>query len=94
MIGAEHSALYTAVPIVFLAGQFIRAIIRQKMIGRLLEKDWPKMKPAVAADILGCWIWSLLMLFLILSSAFGRTITWRGIRYKLLGPTEVIVLNG
>jgi cellulose synthase/poly-beta-1,6-N-acetylglucosamine synthase-like glycosyltransferase len=94
MIGAEHSALYTAVPIVFLAGQFIRAIMRQKMVSRLLEKDWPKMKPAIAADILGCWIWSLLMLFLIVSSAFGRTMTWRGIRYKLLGPTEVIVLNG
>jgi hypothetical protein len=33
------------------------------------------------------------MLVLILSSAFGSTITWRGIRYKLLGPDETIVLG-
>ncbi|MHC4153357.1 MAG: glycosyltransferase [Planctomycetota bacterium] len=94
MIGAEHLALFAAVPIVFLAGQFIRAIMRQKMISKLLEKDLPRMKYAMIADILACWLWSLLLLFFILSSAFGRTITWRGIRYKLLGPTETVVLKG
>ncbi|HUT30092.1 MAG TPA: glycosyltransferase [Sedimentisphaerales bacterium] len=91
--GAEHAALYAAVPVVFLAGQLVRAIMRQKMISKLLEKDLPKMKYAMIADILGCWLWSLLLLLLILSSAFGRTITWRGIRYKLLGPTETVVLG-
>jgi hypothetical protein len=30
---------------------------------------------------------------LIISSAFGRIIRWRGIRYKLLSPTETIVLG-
>jgi hypothetical protein len=94
IIGAEHLALFTAVPVVFLVGQFIRAIMRQKMISKLLEEDLPKMKPAMAADILASWLWSLLLLFFILSSAFGRTITWRGIRYKLLGPTETVVLKG
>jgi cellulose synthase/poly-beta-1,6-N-acetylglucosamine synthase-like glycosyltransferase len=94
IIGTEHLALFTAVPVVFLAGQFIRAIMRQKMISKLLEEDLPKMKSAMAADILACWLWSLLLLFFILSSAFGRTITWRGIRYRLLGPTETVVLKG
>ncbi|MHC4622706.1 MAG: glycosyltransferase [Planctomycetota bacterium] len=92
MIGAESMSLYAAVPIVFLAGQFFRAILRQKMIGRLLEKDIAQMKIAMAADILASWLWSPLLLLFILSSAFGRTITWRGIRYKLLGPTETVVL--
>lgn len=91
--GAEHVALFAAVPIVFFAGQLIRAVLRQRMIGRLLEKDAPKMKVAMAADILGSWLWSLLLLVFILSSSFGRTITWRGIRYKLLGPTETVVLG-
>ena len=91
---AENLPLFVAVPILFFAGQFIRAILRQKMITKLLEKDWPQMKFAMAADIIACWIWSLLMLIFILSSAFGRTITWRGIRYKLLGPTETVVLSG
>ncbi|MHC4665834.1 MAG: glycosyltransferase family 2 protein [Planctomycetota bacterium] len=94
IIGAQDLALFVAVPVVFLAGQLTRAIMRQMMISKLLEKDLPKMKCAMAADILACWLWSLLLLFLILSSAFGRTITWRGIRYKLLGPTETVVLNG
>jgi hypothetical protein len=49
------------------------------------------MRAVCAADILAFWLWSLLMLVLIISSAFGRTVCWRGIRYKLLGPTDIIV---
>ncbi len=86
--------LIPAVPIVFLARQLIQAILRQKMISKLLEKHLPQMKAAMAVDILGFWIWPLLVLSLVLSSAFGRTICWRGIRYKLLGPTEIIVMGG
>jgi cellulose synthase/poly-beta-1,6-N-acetylglucosamine synthase-like glycosyltransferase len=93
-IGAENLALYAAVPILFLAGQYVRAILRQTMISKLLEKDVPRMKYAMLADLLACWVWSPLLLLFILSSAFGRTITWRGIRYKLLGPTETVVLDG
>jgi cellulose synthase/poly-beta-1,6-N-acetylglucosamine synthase-like glycosyltransferase len=80
--GADHISLFAAVPIVFFAGQVTRAVLRQRMIGKLLKKDAPKMKLAMAADILASWLWSLLLLFFILSSAFGRTITWRGIRYR------------
>jgi len=85
--------LFTAAPLVFLVGQFIRAILRQRMAAQLLAKDASKMKAAATADILTCWLTSPLLLFLILSSAFGRTIIWRGIKYKLLGPTETIVLG-
>ncbi len=83
-----------AVPVFFLASQLSSAILRQKMISRLLEKDWPKLKLACAADIFFFWMWSLLLLFLIISSAFGRTICWRGIHYKLLGPSETIIVSG
>jgi cellulose synthase/poly-beta-1,6-N-acetylglucosamine synthase-like glycosyltransferase len=83
-----------AVPVSFFVGQLSSAILRQKMISRLLEKDWPKLKLACAADILFFWAWSLLLLFLIISSAFGRTICWRGTHYKLLGPSETIIVNG
>ena len=57
------------------------------------QENVPKMKLASAADILLFWLWSPLMLIFIVSSAFGRTITWRQMRYKLLGPTETIILN-
>jgi hypothetical protein len=88
-----HVCLFTAVPLLFLVAQFSRAILRQSMARKLLAEDWPKLKVAAIVDIAFFWLWSPLMLALILSSAFGRTITWRGIRYKLLSPTETIVLG-
>ena len=93
-IGEKNLTLFAAVPILFFVSQVGRAVLRQKMISKLLKYDWPKMRAACAADILACWIWSLLLLFFIVSSAFGRTICWRGVRYKLLGPTKTIVLGG
>jgi ceramide glucosyltransferase len=89
-------SIIVAVPILFFVAQFIRAVLRQKTAYKLLNfeqlatENW---RPAYIADILLFWLWSLLMLVFIISSAFGRTITWRGIRYKLLSPTETIVLN-
>jgi cellulose synthase/poly-beta-1,6-N-acetylglucosamine synthase-like glycosyltransferase len=93
-------SIFIAVPVLFFTAQFIRAILRQKMAYKLLnyehqasEFEHRAMKAACIADLLFFWLWSPLMLVLILSSAFGRTICWRGIRYKLLSPTETIVLN-
>jgi cellulose synthase/poly-beta-1,6-N-acetylglucosamine synthase-like glycosyltransferase len=91
--GKDHLLLYAAVPIAFLIGQICRSILRQKMITRLLPGDAHKMKPAIVADILGNCIWSWILFGCIAASAFGRTITWRGIRYKLIGPTETIIIN-
>jgi len=84
----ENLPLFIAVPIVFLLCQAARAVIRQNMIGKVLEKDRANMKFARIADIYFSWIWSPLLFGLILSSAFGRTISWRGIKYKLISPTE------
>jgi hypothetical protein len=91
MAGFENLGVIWAVPVVFLAGQFIRATLRQRMVGKLLRQYRRQMKPAMVADILGCWIWSLLLLFFIISSAFGRTIIWRGIKYRLVSPTQTNV---
>ena len=83
--------LFVSVPVVFLVNQLGRAILRQRTAERLLEHERQAMRAACLADFLACWLWSLLLLFFIISSAFGRTIVWRNIRYKLLGPTEIIV---
>lgn len=93
MTGGKNLFVFAAVPAAFLAGQMWRAVLRQRMISKLLKEDLPKMKAAMAADILLFWVWSVLLLVIIISSAFGRTVTWRGIRYKLLGPTKTIVLG-
>ena len=85
--------LYATVPVVFLVSQFLRAILRQKMIIKLLPEDADKMKGAVAADICGTFFWSWFLLVCIISSGIGRTITWRGIKYKMLSSTETIIVG-
>jgi len=82
--------LFAVCSAIFLACQELRAVIRQKMIFKLLPKDAEKMKVAAAADIIGNPIWSLILLALIISSAVGRSICWRGVKYRLKGATEVI----
>jgi len=96
-----ESLVILGVPIIFLLGQLSQAILRQKMAQKLLKygrrvtsNERQAIRAAMSADILGFWIWSLLLLSFVISSAFGRTICWRGIRYKLLGPTEIVVLSG
>jgi cellulose synthase/poly-beta-1,6-N-acetylglucosamine synthase-like glycosyltransferase len=106
-ITSHQLPIFIAVPVLFFTAQFIRAVLRQKMAYKLLNYERratpsePRAtsderrttKAACTADLLFFWLWSPLMLLFIISSAFGRTITWRGIRYKLLGPTQTIVLN-
>ena len=93
VLDMELLALYAFVPVLFVAGQLYRAVMRQKMIARLLPEDAEKMKAAAVADILGTFLWSWVLFVFIASSALGRTITWRGIRYKLIGPTETTIIT-
>jgi cellulose synthase/poly-beta-1,6-N-acetylglucosamine synthase-like glycosyltransferase len=79
-------------PIVFFAAQICRSILRQKMIKELLPEDAGRMRPAMLADVIGACIWSWVLFICILSSAFGRTITWRNIHYRLISPTKTVVL--
>jgi len=89
----KNLLLFAAVPIVFFVSQLTQAILRQKMASKLLEKDWPQLKSACIADILAFWAWSILLLFFIISSAFGNKLCWRGICYKLRSPTDIIILG-
>lgn len=83
----------TVIAILFFLSQMGGAILRQRMISKLFEEDLPKMRAAILADILLFWLWSVLLLVIIISSAFGRTIEWRGKRYKLFGLTETLVVS-
>lgn len=76
----------------FFASQTIQAMVRQAMIRQILGEESPLVERARRADIRFFWIWSFVLAASMLASAFGRTICWRGIRYRLLGPTEVAIL--
>lgn len=92
-VHAEHVALYAAVPVVLFAGQILRAVLRQITMAVTLRQHLTRLAPAAAADIFGCWLWSIVLLVLMLSSAVGRTIRWRGIRYRLVSPTDIQILE-
>ncbi len=83
--------IFIAVPVVFFSCQLARVLLRQRMARKLLAEERRALRAAYVADVLAFWIWSLLLFFLIVASAFGRTICWRGIRYKVLSPTETII---
>lgn len=90
----EHIVLFATVWIVFFAGQLFRAVLRQLAAAKVLDEHLAQLLPAAAADVLGCWLWSLVLFALMLSSAVGRTVRWRGIRYKLVSRTQIQVFNG
>ncbi|MHB0946449.1 MAG: glycosyltransferase family 2 protein [Sedimentisphaerales bacterium] len=88
--GTGRWELFAAAAAFFFVGQLARAIMRQRAIFKLLPDDAEKMKIAAFADIVGGPIWSLVLLACIISSAFTRTIQWRGVKYKLISPTETV----
>lgn len=95
--GQSHAVpvwpLGAAVFAIVLAAHFIQALLRQRLAARLMPDRASRLQAAARADLLGFWAWSLLLLGLVLSSALGRIICWRGIRYRLLGPTQTQVLG-
>ena len=91
--GVGSWQIFAAMSVTFFIGQLWRSILRQKMIRELLADDAEKMRVAARADLFGCSLWSLITLALIISSAFGRTIKWRGRRYKLLSATKTQIIE-
>jgi cellulose synthase/poly-beta-1,6-N-acetylglucosamine synthase-like glycosyltransferase len=84
---------YSVLGVLFWGLQISRAILRQKIIATLLPGYKEQMKAARYADLFFFWAWSILFLLIILSSAVGRTITWRNIRYRLNGPLDIQVID-
>ena len=85
--------IYSVGAVLFWGLQIYRAILRQKIIATLLPEYKEQMKTARYADLLFFWAFSILFLLIMLSSAVGRTITWRNIRYRLNGPLDIQVID-
>ncbi len=91
--GYDHRNLCYALPAVFFGCQFVRSILRQQLIAKLLRQDKERLKPVRIADIAFFWFFSWILLGVIILSAFGRTITWRNIKYKLNSPTDIQIIK-
>ncbi len=87
----KNATFFAITAAAILLAQFARAVIRQRMISHLLVKDIKAMRAAAWADILFFWVWGIILLIGIVSSAFGKTICWRGIRYRMNSPLDVVV---
>ncbi len=91
LLTADRLPLYWSVPTLFLGGQFLRAVLREYMITKILPEEADKLKTVRCADICGNLFFSLLLLGCIISSACGNNITWRGVTYRLIGPAKTVV---
>ena len=86
-----HWKFIAAVPAIFFISHLFCSLLRQRLIFKLLPNDAGSLKIARFVDVAAGWLLSLVLLAIIISSAFGRRIRWRGITYKLVGPTKTIV---
>ena len=94
IVDSPKAALIAAlVPVTFLFSNMVLACMRQYMITRLLPNEAGKLKTARIFDILTGPLLSAILFVVIMSSAFGRKIKWRGIEYVLAGPTKTIKLT-
>ncbi len=84
-------ALFIAVPLTFILAQFLQAVLRQRMIAKVLPEQKNRMIPAMVLDIAACAFMSAILMVMVVGSAFGRTIRWRGIRYKIQSPTDIVI---
>ncbi len=90
---AQKTWLFILLPAVFVLGHLWRTYLRQAMVKKLLSDNAKRLKSAAVADILASALWSWILLICIIASGFGRTIIWRGVKYKLVSPTQTEVIR-
>ncbi len=91
--GIDKWPFYVAFAAIVLGCQIVRAIMRQILAAVLLTDERDALLISRWADLLGFWASGLLMLAVIIASSFGRTITWRGIRYRIKSPTDIEIIE-
>lgn len=92
-VQAPYRLEYTIAFVVFLGCQFFRAVVRQRLASRLLDKDKEALRLVWWVDVLGFWAGGIILAGMILSSAFGRTIVWRQVCYRIHSPTKIEILT-
>ncbi|AQQ09438.1 N-glycosyltransferase [Sedimentisphaera cyanobacteriorum] len=70
--------------LIFFSAMCVRAYWRQKTMQNLLYRYREDIQKYSIYDITLSSIVSLFMIVFLFVSAFGRTITWRGVRYKMI----------
>lgn len=89
-----HAGLHFVwpVPAILYGFAVVKAVLRRVDICIALPDHAAAIKPATWMDILGSPLVNLVMLVCVLASSLARTITWRGITYRLHrgGKTDIL----
>ncbi len=88
-----NTTLYMTVPAVFVLAHWTKSVFRSITAMKLLPQEVSKLKIAMIADFIFSPFYSIGLLVSIVSASFGRVITWRGIRYKLVSPEKTEILD-
>ncbi len=74
---------------VFIANQ-VRASHRRHAVRRALGQDVvDQLKPTFTLERWTTPLWMGINLMLLIRAAFGRVITWRGLKYRIDGPQQI-----
>jgi cellulose synthase/poly-beta-1,6-N-acetylglucosamine synthase-like glycosyltransferase len=89
----NHCWIYITVAIFFITSHFYKASLRNRIVKKRLAEVHNKFTVTFLADLIAGPLVTVIIFALILSSAFGRVIKWRGKKYKLLNAYKTIILD-
>ena len=87
---AGLALLGTAALATVLVANQVRASLRGRVVREAFDDATAaRLRPALWLDRWASWLWMSAHLLLILRAAVGRTMRWRGVRYRVYGPQHV-----
>lgn len=89
----NHLWIYITAAIIFTISHFYKANLRNKIVKKRLTEVADKFATTFLIDLIAGPLVTLTIFILIISSVFGRTIKWRGKKYKLLNAYKTIILD-
>ena len=91
-LGQSWWLVLSALLVIFALGA-AKGFIRWRAVSLALPGYGPELRRDLAAHICLWPFASLLYLYNAIVAAFSRRITWRGITYNLLSPTEAVIIS-
>jgi cellulose synthase/poly-beta-1,6-N-acetylglucosamine synthase-like glycosyltransferase len=90
--GLDVVAVSLAVGLIYVLG-VLKSVFRQKAVELVLKEDYAELKRYRLAYWLLYPLANVVFLYNLMVSAASRVIEWRGVRYKLVSPTETLILR-
>lgn len=92
LLGQSWWLVLSFLIVIFALGA-AKGFVRWRAVSLALPGYGPELRRDLAAHIVLWPFASLLYLYNAIAAAFSRRITWRGITYNLLSPTEAVIIS-